>query len=679
MSKLNDLLSSMIVRLNNSVRFDKFQSLSAAQKMLVRNSIGAGEPTPIDTTLTQHGSAADAYYTGLQRDRVDWLESNTPNGSVNLLEKYSSFKWDGSFAGHDSIFMSCDEAREESVHLVRVSDVVPDVNLNFTIAAVAINKVNLEAVSDDQIPPVVSEFNMAYTVPVSIIDGLYAIYVVDSQFIDSGSYGGFIATKDVDLAFLNQSGTLKKGIWTVSIKQAGVTSMFCSAAYIIGCDADSRPAWSDIRNRPFGETKVYPAFKGATTNDIGDTISWCCVPNEECKIVGDCFVRVSDVVIPKEAFYNNQIYIELAAKGAYTPTQLPMSNWICISAVGFDLAEFDAGYAIRFDDADMPVVQVVYEEFVTSDGEVLKPGTYLFYTEDSEAISFLAVKSLRISGYTGFKPTTEIKKIDPKYLPKGGVGYGESHTFKWAYTENTEGLVVVGDGLIKVSSLTPSIEELEGGTLSAVHDGSVTTITLTNGTTLIGLDGVTLVAEAMLVVYRDNYSNEELAPGMIFPEKGVYMANIEGMTIELSYGTIHKIDPKYLPGGSIRLDAYKDNDGTNLSETILILAMNGGGVKTYDSGYEKLWEDILRIQPTHIILTTGCDASVAINILSADRAADASQWFASGTGVFVMDGLALTITAVLSATADAKGATVSVLAEPITFPQVEVIDHDVPL
>ena len=56
--------------------------------------------------------------------------------------------------------------------------------------------------------------------------------------------------------------------------------------------------------------------------------------------------------------------------------------------------------------------------------------------------------------------------------------------------------------------------------------------------------------------------------------------------------TIHPIDQKYLPSGSIRLDAYKDSYGTNLSETVLILAMNGGGVITYDSGYEKLWEDV---------------------------------------------------------------------------------------
>lgn len=134
--------------------------------------------------------------------------------------------------------------------------------------------------------------------------------------------------------------------------------------------------------------------------------------------------------------------------------------------------------------------------------------------------------------------------------------------------------------------------------------------------------------------------------------------------------TIQPMNPKYLPGGSIRLDAYKDSYGTNLSNVVLNLAMQGGGVKTYDSGYEKLWEDILRIQPTYMIFTTGCDATLAIGILSADRAADASQWFASGTGVFVMGGLALTITAVLSATEDGKGVTISVLAEPITFPEV---------
>ena len=129
-------------------------------------------------------------------------------------------------------------------------------------------------------------------------------------------------------------------------------------------------------------------------------------------------------------------------------------------------------------------------------------------------------------------------------------------------------------------------------------------------------------------------------------------------------------------GGTIRLDAYRDSYGITLSAVVMNLAMYGGGVVTYDSGYEKLWEDILQKQPTHFVLNTGtvatgADATVAINILSADSGVDPYNWFVSGTGVFVMPDFALNIIAALSATEDGKGVIVSVLADPITFPGTE--------
>lgn len=153
-----------------------------------------------------------------------------------------------------------------------------------------------------------------------------------------------------------------------------------------------------------------------------------------------------------------------------------------------------------------------------------------------------------------------------------------THSIKWAYTENTDGLVTSSNGIhVKVSGLTPSIEELEGGIVSAVYDGDVATVTLTNGTTLIGLDGMTFATEVMLVVYRDNYSNEELVPGVVFPEKGIYMANNEGMTIELSYGSIHPIDQKYIPGPVvIDVGLYEDEHGNRVEDYLLQILWGDG-------------------------------------------------------------------------------------------------------
>ena len=128
-------------------------------------------------------------------------------------------------------------------------------------------------------------------------------------------------------------------------------------------------------------------------------------------------------------------------------------------------------------------------------------------------------------------------------------------------------------------------------------------------------------------------------------------------------------------GGSIRLNDYHIAE-LSASETILYLALTGGGVVTTTSGCEKLWEDILQKHPTHLILSTGCDASVAINILSADKTSDPSNWFASGIGVYYQDGIAIKITVVLSANNDGKGMTISVLSEPITFPEIDLASNE---
>lgn len=49
-----------------------------------------------------------------------------------------------------------------------------------------------------------------------------------------------------------------------------------------------------------------------------------------------------------------------------------------------------------------------------------------------------------------------------KALRKLGIE-DNTQSIKWAYTENTEGRVVVGGVAVKVSALTPSIEELKDG------------------------------------------------------------------------------------------------------------------------------------------------------------------------------------------------------------------------
>lgn len=178
-----------------------------------------------------------------------------------------------------------------------------------------------------------------------------------------------------------------------------------------------------------------------------------------------------------------------------------------------------------------------------------------------------------------------IHSMDPKYLPKGGIGYGESHTFKWTYTENTEGLVVVGGGLIKVSSLTPSIKELEGGTVSisgAVNE-KVTLTAYGNSPTLMDIGGAIMATDSTMIVYSDNF----VLDGATFPEKGIYMPNMEGMDIELSYGSIHPIDQKYLPG--VCLPVLELSEETCMA----IMADTSGAGVTVTASEEAFFREVL--------------------------------------------------------------------------------------
>lgn len=133
------------------------------------------------------------------------------------------------------------------------------------------------------------------------------------------------------------------------------------------------------------------------------------------------------------------------------------------------------------------------------------------------------------------------------------------------------------------------------------------------------------------------------------------------------------IDPKYLPagiGGGNSINFAKDygSAGEVLNGTILELAMGGGGVVTFEQDADALWADIVAKQPTQMVLNTGLDVRISVDILCADEATSASDWFISGSGALLAYGTNLKVTCILSATNEGSGVTISVLSEPITFP-----------
>lgn len=137
---------------------------------------------------------------------------------------------------------------------------------------------------------------------------------------------------------------------------------------------------------------------------------------------------------------------------------------------------------------------------------------------------------------------------------------------------------------------------------------------------------------------------------------------------------IHTIDPKYLPAGiggdnTIRFAEDYGSVGALLNEKILELAMGGGGVFSAGQDCEALWADIVAKQPTQMVLNTGIDVRIGVDILCAGETIPSDNWFISGSGAMAYFGVNLKITCILSATNGGSGVVVSVLAEPLTFPE----------
>lgn len=122
--------------------------------------------------------------------------------------------------------------------------------------------------------------------------------------------------------------------------------------------------------------------------------------------------------------------------------------------------------------------------------------------------------------------------------------------------DGKEYLDINGDGslyVVKVSDLTPSIEEVVGGTFSIVENGEVVdTIEVTtdlvqqNSDTLYGIDG-----DSIMVALED----ADIGNGFVLAKGTWFLMWIEedlvGYYSDLSYskesGELHKLDAKYLP------------------------------------------------------------------------------------------------------------------------------------
>ena len=153
---------------------------------------------------------------------------------------------------------------------------------------------------------------------------------------------------------------------------------------------------------------------------------------------------------------------------------------------------------------------------------------------------------------------------------KGGTPYqqlvtdGDGNT-KWedrlayengatiTYDGNAEGRPSILN-YIKISDLTPSPEDVIGGVyrIFSLSDTYITQSHIVDysGTDYFGnifaiTQGGGERSPMLLICFVDNF---KMGEGMTIPEKGIYSLNSSGLYVELfSYGTIKKIDEKFLP------------------------------------------------------------------------------------------------------------------------------------
>lgn len=192
---------------------------------------------------------------------------------------------------------------------------------------------------------------------------------------------------------------------------------------------------------------------------------------------------------------------------------------------------------------------VVYEDGATLDGLTFPEKGYYLINMGGEYITHISYGSL--------------EKLDPKYLPEGGVGYEEvesiGDTLTWDGTPtDTVVETSVGTKYYRVSDSTPTLSDLVGGYVAFpfIYEGEITAEIINE----IPVGGVLVVGDyAVIVANKD----EALMPIedqiAIFPKKGVYFCyfNEDGTEVyttqlkangyNFTKSVTHKIDRKYIP------------------------------------------------------------------------------------------------------------------------------------
>ena len=131
--------------------------------------------------------------------------------------------------------------------------------------------------------------------------------------------------------------------------------------------------------------------------------------------------------------------------------------------------------------------------------------------------------------------------------------YDETVTIEWDGDSTGKAVIDLGNDArcVKVSELTPEPTELIGGIVRAESAGNSTSVTITedmfDDARSQGLPAVTITineATPVMIVYEPYPDYGMMEAGIYFVDVGILLR-----TTSLTYGSIKKLDPKFLPEG----------------------------------------------------------------------------------------------------------------------------------
>ena len=223
----------------------------------------------------------------------------------------------------------------------------------------------------------------------------------------------------------------------------------------------------------------------------------------------------------------------------------------------------------------------------------------------------------------------ELKTLDEKFIPNtvarasdinvkinelkknGQVGYTEHRTVIINYSEDmdlTPDITLEGHDFKWISDITPTKEEFKNVRTSLLYGSDVLLGPLwTPMDVVFEATGAFCVARGDTMFVVSSVTENELGT---LPKTGLYITtntfdvgnlgeeyNINNLSGVYDFGgTIHTIDPKYLPKESVPkildLETYKDSDGTTFGMLLYGLVLQGGGkISVSGDDTKKFWED----------------------------------------------------------------------------------------